>query len=267
MLAALLIVFRETIEAGLIVGIVLAATRGLPGRGRWVGYGVAGGLAGAALLAAFAEAISDAFAGSGQELFNAAVLAFAVGMLVWHNAWMAAHGRDLSRNLRQVGAEVASGRRSLAALTLVVGVAVLREGSETVLFLAGVLTSGETSSWPVAEGGLLGLGSAAALSALLYLGLVSLPVRRLFAVTSGLVTLLAAGLAAQAVGFLQQAGHAEVLTATAWDSSWLLPDASIAGRLLHTLIGYTAAPDGLQVGAYCLTIGVTAGLMRIARAG
>lgn len=265
MLAALVIVFRECIEAGLIIGIVLAATRGLAGRGFWVSYGVVAGLAGAALVAAFAEAISDAFAGAGQELFNVAVLGFAVIMLTWHNVWMASHGREMARQMKQVGAEVVEGRRPLAMLTLVVGVAVLREGAETVLFLTSVSASGGDSGAAVWLGGLLGVSGAAVLSALLYFGLVSIPAHRLFAVTSGLVTLLTAGLASQAIGFLQQAGYAEVLTSQAWDTSWLLSDTSIPGRLLHTLVGYTAAPNGAQVGIYLLTIATMVALTRWVR--
>src|SRR5688500_9510814 len=133
MLATLLIVFREVLEAGLIVGIVLAATRGLPHRGFWVAAGIVGGIAGACIVAAFAGEIANLFAGIGQELFNAAVLLIAVIMLTWHNVWMAAHGRELAQEMRKVGADVVSGERPLTALAVVVGVAVLREGSEVVL--------------------------------------------------------------------------------------------------------------------------------------
>jgi len=80
MLATLLIIFREVIEAGLIVGIVLAATKGVPRRGLWVAYGIVGGVGGACLVAAFAGQIAPLFEGSGQELFNASILLLAVGM-------------------------------------------------------------------------------------------------------------------------------------------------------------------------------------------
>ena len=117
MLGALIIVFREVIEAGLIVGIVMAATRGAPHAGRWVFVGIAGGLAGAALLAIFADKIGSAMAGIGQELFNAGVLALAVVMLAWHNIWMARHGRELAAELRNVGqAVVDQGRVEEATL-------------------------------------------------------------------------------------------------------------------------------------------------------
>jgi hypothetical protein len=127
MLASLVIVFREAIEAGLIVGIVLAATRSVPQRGRWVVCGIAAGVLGACLVAAFAGQLGALFNGSGQELFNAAILLIAVGMLTWHNAWMASHGRELAREVRSIGAAVAEGDRPLTALAVVVGVAVLRD--------------------------------------------------------------------------------------------------------------------------------------------
>ena len=91
-LAALIIVFREVFEAGLIVGIVLAVTRSVPRRNRWIGGGVMAGVAAACLVAAFAGVLSQLFEGMGQELFNAAILAIAVIMLTWHNVWMARHG-------------------------------------------------------------------------------------------------------------------------------------------------------------------------------
>ena len=103
MLGAFVIVLREVIEAGLIVGIVLAATRGVAARGWWVALGVGAGLAGAGVVGLFAGAISGLFDGYGQELFNAAILLTAVVMLAWHNAWMAKHGRELASEVKGVG--------------------------------------------------------------------------------------------------------------------------------------------------------------------
>ena len=265
MLASLLIVFREVIEAGLIVGIVLAATKGVPHRARWVAYGVGAGLLGACLVAGFAGEIAALFEGSGAELFNAGILLLAVGMLTWHNVWMAHHGREIAAGVRRVGAAVATGERTLSALAVVVGIAVLREGSEVVLFLTGVASQGGSSVAALLTGGALGLGAGAALSALIYFGLLAIPMHRLFAVTTGLITLLAAGMAAQAILFIQQGGYLQMLTSTVWDTSWLLPQDSILGRLLHTLIGYSDAPNGAQLFFYILTVGVIVGLMRLER--
>ena len=170
MLATLLIVFREVIEAGLIIGIVLAATQGVPRRSLWIGYGVVAGVAGACLVAAFAGELSSLFEGSGQELFNASILLLAVAMLTWHNVWMASHGRAMAREMRQVGADVMAGKRPLGALSIVCGVAVLREGSEVVLFLYGIAASGGTSAAGMIAGGALGVLAGAGASALMYLG-------------------------------------------------------------------------------------------------
>lgn len=253
MLGALIIVFREAIEAGLIVGIVMAVTRGVPFAGRYVLGGVGMGALGALLVAMFADRLSRSFAGSGQELFNAAVLALAVGMLAWHNIWMARHGREMAQELSSVGKAVAAGDRTLFALASVVGLAILREGAEVALFLYGVLASGE-SGFDVFLGGVMGLALGGATSLATFYGLVTIPPKHLFAVTTTLITLLAAGLAAQCVGFLQQAGVITALSETLWDSSWLLSDKSIPGRVLHTLVGYADQPSQMQVVAWLVTL-------------
>jgi high-affinity iron transporter len=263
MLATLIIIFREVIEAGLIVGIVLAATKGVPGRTLWVALGVLGGVIGAAILAVFAGGLSSLFQGSGQELFNATVLLIAVGMLTWHNVWMASHGREISREMKSVGAEVKTGTKTLAALAIVVGVAVLREGSEVVLFLYGILAQGGTSAAGMATGGLLGVLAGAAFSAVIYLGLVAIPMKRLFAVTGALIALLAAGLAVQAMAFLQQAGAVNVFDKPLWNTSGVVSDGSMVGRLLKTLIGYTDQPDGLQLIAWVVVIAAMFGLTKL----
>ncbi len=264
MLGALIIVFREVIEAGLIVGIVMAATRGVPTRGRWINIGIGSGVLGAAIVALFAGVISQAFEGSGQELFNASVLGVAVVMLMWHNAWMARHGREIAAEMRSIGTAVSEGAKPLTALAIVVGIAVLREGSEVVLFLYGIMAQG-TSGSALLAGGVLGIAAGAAFSGLTYMGLLAIPTRHIFTVTTWLIALLAAGMAAQSVQFLNNAGFAEVLGRTVWDTSWLLSEGSILGRMLHALIGYTERPTELQLAVYLGTLFAMFLLMRLAR--
>ena len=264
MIGAFIIVFREVIEAGLIIGIVLAAARGIPGSRRWVALGVGAGIVGSVVVAMFAGVISDAFAGAGQELFNASVLGAAVIMLTWHNVWMARHSREIVVHMYDVGAAVSAGTRPLAALGIVVGLAVLREGAEVVLFLYGVVASG-TSGASVLSGGLLGIVAGAAFSALTYYGLLAVPMRHIFTVTSILIALLAAGMAAQAVQFLDAAGLVTVLGHQLWDTSGFLPQDSLFGRVLHTLMGYTDRPTTMQLVVYVATLIVMAALMRIVR--
>jgi high-affinity iron transporter len=262
-LAALIIVFREVFEAGLIVGIVLAVTGSVPHRNRWIGGGVLAGALAACGVAAFAGALSQLFAGMGQELFNAAILAVAVTMLTWHNVWMARHGREMAGEMRAVGQAVAEGSKPLLALAVVVGVAVLREGSEVALFLYGVAASDGGSALSLAIGGLIGLALGAAVCLLTYFGLMRIPPRALFATTTVLITLLAAGMAAQAVAFLERANWLTRLDTVVWDSGWLLSDKSIAGRTMHTLIGYTDQPTEMQLLVYLGVLVVTIMLMRL----
>jgi high-affinity iron transporter len=262
MLAALIIVFREVFEAGLIVGIVLAVTGSVPHRNRWIGGGVLAGALAACVVAAFAGALSRLFAGMGQELFNAAILGIAVMMLTWHNVWMAHHGREMAGEMRAVGQAVAAGTKSLLALAVVVGVAVLREGSEVALFLYGVVASDAGAPLSLAIGGIIGLALGVAVCLLTYFGLMRIPQRALFATTTALITLLAAGMAAQAVAFLERANWLNSLDTVVWDSEWLLSEKSIAGRALHTLIGYTDQPTEMQLLVYVAVLLVTVMLMR-----
>ena len=263
MIGALIIVFREVIEAGIIVGIVLAVTKGIPHNGRWVALGVVGGLAGAGLVAVFAGALANALEGIGQEIFNASILGVAVVMLAWHNIWMARHGREMAAEMRTYGQEVKTGARSMAALAIVVAVAVMREGSEVVLFLYGLAASAKDTGTSLLIGSGLGLVAGVAVSCLTFLGLVVIPTRYLFGVTTVLITFLAAGLAAQSIVFLQQAGVVTAFSQTAWDTSAYLSDTSLIGRVFHTLIGYSDQPSVLQVIVYAATLLVIFSLSRI----
>ena len=263
MLATAIIVFREVLEASLVVGIVLAASRGVAHRGVWVAAGIAVGILGSVLVAASAEGIAAAVNGIGQELFNAAILFAAVAMLGWHNVWMNRHGRELAAAAATLGKAVLGRSRPLYALVLVVGIAVLREGSEVVLFLYGIAIASGVSALNILGGGILGLAGGAATGALIYLGLLAIPLRRLFGVTSWLIVLLAAGMAAQGAAFLMQANLLPPLGNQLWDTSAVLSERSPLGVLLHVLIGYSAQPAGIQVVFYLATLIVIGTLMRV----
>ncbi len=263
MLATAVIVLREVLEAALVVSIVLAASRGVRGRGAWVSYGVAGGVFGALIVAAFAEKLAAAASGLGQELFNAGVLAAAVFMLGWHNVWMSRHGREMAANLNSVGAAVRGGTKPLYVLSIVVAIAVLREGSELVLFLYGIATAGGEQAGGLTAGFALGLLGGAAMAVAMYFGLLRVPAKRLFSVTGWLILFLAAGMAAQAAAFLVQADILPPIGQAVWDTSWFVPDDSIVGKLLHTLVGYTARPYGIQLGIYIATLSLMLFLMKL----
>lgn len=252
MLGSIVIVFREVLEAALVVTILLAATRGLLGRNRWIGGGVATGIVGALVVAYFAGNIAEAFAGIGQEVFNAGVLFLAVLMLAWHNIWMSGHAREMVANLQQVGSKVSAGNLPFYVLSVAAGLAVLREGSEIVLFLYGLAVSGAEIA-QMAAGGMLGLAGGIAVGIFLYFGLLGIPMSWLFRVTGWMILLLAAGMAATAAGFLSQAGLLPSYQPL-WNTSAYLSEHSLIGQLLHILVGYHATPTPIQLGFYLSTL-------------
>jgi high-affinity iron transporter len=271
MFAAALIVFRESLEAALFVGLVAAATRDLSGRSRWLGAGVGLGALGALALALMARQVSSWFDGLGQDLVNIGVLTLALAMLLWHCIWVSTHAADLVRDARQLGSAVQQGQRRPWALLVAVALAVLREGAETVLFIGGALT-GSTNTAPgsVLLAGALGLLGGCALGWALYAGLTRVPARHLFTVTNALIALLAASLASQLARALTQGGFVEAWSSPLWDSSALLGADSALGTLLHALIGYDARPSGLQLASYAavlLLIGTATRLLQRPRAG
>ncbi len=267
MLATAIIVFREVLEAALVVGIVLAASKGVRDRSLWVGGGVLAGIGGAAVVAFFAERIADAMAGIGQEVLNASILFLAVAMLGWHNIWMGRHGRELAQQAADLGKAVTRGTRPLYALAVVVGMAVLREGSELVLFLYSIAAGGAGGFLDMAGGGVVGLAAGVAIGAALYFGLLRIPTKHLFTVTSWLILLLAAGMASQGAAFLVQADILPALDPMVWDTSALLSEDSIPGKMLHALIGYVARPAGIQIVFWVGTLATIGLLMRLTNRG
>lgn len=250
MFATAIIVFREVLEASIIIGILAAATRSVPNSRRWLSAGLLAGLAGSGLVAAFTDVIGSLASGIGQEIFNAIVLGIAVLMLAWHNIWMASHGAALAKSAKAAGRSITDGTSECSVLLVIVGLAVLREGSETVLFLYGIAASNDGGQSSMLLGGLAGMLAGIAVGYTLYSGLVRMPMRWFFAATGILVLLLAAGMSSQAAHFLIQADLLPSLAAPLWDTSAVLPESGLPGMLLHSLIGYDSRPAGMQIVFY-----------------
>jgi high-affinity iron transporter len=144
------------------------------------------------------------------------------------------------------------------ALFIAVALAVLREGAETVLFVAGSLAGGgPVGAASVLLACSLGLVAGALVGIGLYAGLSRIPAQKLFTATNVLIALLAASIASQLARAMTQAGLIEHGTSPLWDSSgWLASDSAL-GTLLHGLVGYDARPSAVQLFAY---IAVLAGI-------
>ncbi len=263
MFSTAIIVFREVLEAAIIIGIIAAATRDVPSRKAWIGAGILLGLLGSALVAGSASTISNLADGVGQELFNALILGAAVLMLAWHSIWMASHGKQLAASARNVGMAIRDGASERSVLLAVIGIAVLREGAETVLFLYGIATSEQVGASTLLLGGFTGIVAGVCVGYALYKGLLRIPLHWFFSATSALVLLLAAGMASQMARFLIQADMIPALLTPLWDTSAILPEKSILGLLLHSLIGYDASPAGMQLVFYVATLLIIVAGMKV----
>jgi len=262
MLGSAVIVFREVLEAALITGLVLAVTRGVPGRTRYVTIGILAGLSGAVLLALFGDWIAPLAEGMGQELLNAGILSVAVVMLTWHLVWMKKHSQVFSQHIKQMGSRIENGEHDASIIAVIIGLAILREGSEAVLFMFGLSAAG-SSAVGLFSGALLGVLAGVLVGVVVYFGLARVPLSKLFRVSGWLILLLTAGLAAQASSYLVQADFLPAISNRVWDTSHILSEKSLFGQFLHIIIGYVDQPMGIQVLVYAATIVIVSSLMYV----
>lgn len=248
------IVFREVFEIAIVVCVILAATRQVPGRGKYIAGGIGLGALSVAILAYFAEFIVGFAAHLGTHVFNAIVLFTAASLIAVSVVWMQQHGREIAAHMKALGASIATGAKPLYMLGIVVALAVLREGSEIVLFLYGVYASGESTVTDIIFGGLAGAALATMAGAFMYLGLIRIPVKQLFSVSGWLLAFLAAGMVAKGIGHLVQGGFLPGLINPIWDTSSILPQRELFGRFLSVLVGYQDQPAGIQVLFYVVTL-------------
>lgn len=265
MFATGLIVFRETLEAALFIGIVAASTRGLLHRSRWLALGVAVGGFGSLLMASAIGEISSWADGVGQEIVNAAILGTALAMLAWHCIWVSPNAHHMVQDAKRLGSLASHGERSLWALAVAVALSVLREGAETVLFVAGLMSSPTVNEVGMAVGAALGLALGSIAGWMIYTGLGKVRPQYLFGVTNGLIVLLAGNLASQIAKTANQADWISAFSEPAWDVSWLLANDSALGMVLHGLVGFDANPSQMQLISYLATtvaIGLAAAHMK-----
>ncbi len=263
MLAAALIMLREGLEAALIVGVVLGVLRKLGHTNRsrpvWAGVLVAVIVSVAAGLAL--NGLGVVFEGRGEEIFEGVAMLLAAGVLTWMIFWMQRQGRQIQVEL-ELDVRRATTTGSAWALFGLAFVAVVREGIETVLFLKAAAFS--TTPAQTLIGGALGLTVAFTLGWLIFAAGKRLDVRAFFRVTSVLLILFAAGLAAHGVHELQEAALLPTFVEHVWDVNFILDERGPVGTFLKTLFGYNGNPSLLEVMTYSIcfiVIGVT-GLRR-----
>jgi high-affinity iron transporter len=248
MIAALLIAFREGLEAALIVGIVLgylnktgdAARR----RDAWVGVILAVILS--ALIALMIQAVGAKLEGKAEQIFEGVTMLLAVGVLTWMVFWMRYQARFIKSSLEHdIDAAGAERKWGLTAVTFL---AVFREGVETALFLSAAAFASDGLG--TLTGALIGLALAAITGYLIYASSVRLNMKRFFNVTTVLLLIFAAGLFAHGVHEFQEAGLLPLVTEHVWDTNHLFDESSSLGEIIRAVFGYNGNPSLLEVIAY-----------------
>jgi len=266
MVPAFIILFREILEISIILSIICAATRGVAGRAKYVWLGILGGVAGSVAVAIFADNITDAMEGMGQEIFNGSVLLLAAFMIAWTTIWMQTHGRELSQKMKKIGAGVSDGSLPLYSVTVVVALSMWREGAEIALFMTGLISTHTDSIGAILSGALAGGAVAGVIGALIYFGLISISSKYLFQVTGWMLILLASGMAAAGARFLTAADVLPVLVPELWNSSWLLSEDSLLGKILSAMLGYSEQPTGIELLFYVGTLAAILLVLRLKKA-
>ncbi|HNT40214.1 MAG TPA: FTR1 family protein [Rubrivivax sp.] len=243
------IIWRESVEALLVVGILhawLARTPQAAGGRRWLWGGVIGGLLLAAALA-FGIYSAHELLLDFQEQFQTAMVLLAAVLIVQMVLWMRAHGRTLKRDLEQ-GLSQRAEERNWWGVAVLAALAIAREGSEAVVFLYGTLAAAPAAELPwMGLAALVGLALALLTFWLLQLGGKVLSWQLFFRVTEIMLLLLAGALLVTAVEQMQALEWLPPLRDGLWDTSALLDDMTRTGGLLAALTGYRAQPSLMTV--------------------
>jgi len=250
-LSSVVIILGEVLEATILTSIFLALSQRFETPRNWFFTALLTGITGAALYAIFFDVISQWADGFGQEIFNASIQLGIYGCLCLFNALVYSTKQDqiMSNHLTWI-------------MTLGVSLAITREGAEIFLYLSGFIAS-DTLITSTITGGVIGAGIGLSVGILLYYFFVSLNKRLSLYLGYSLLLLVAAGMILQAVRLLIQIDwlpSQEIV----WDVSNWINEASAAGRLLYTLIGYEATPTLIEIQFYIaalfgvlLTTGIT----------
>lgn len=244
MLVTVILFLRESLEAALLISILMAVSYKYRISRLWLPPALAVGLACAGINAYFLEYITGLFEGLGQELMNAGLLMFIVLLLggvcrlLPARPGIAGH-RAISAGVRYL-------------FILAVATAITHEGAELSVYGYAFLLSRD-SALPLVLGGIIGTGIGASTGAIIYYVLVIVRDRVTIWLFPLLLTLIAAGMSLQTATYLSQAGWLPSGLAL-WDTSSIVSEQSLAGQLLYALVSYEATPNAVQVGFYLATI-------------
>jgi high-affinity iron transporter len=252
LLSSVILVLREVLEAALLFSLLMAMSGRLGISCRWVWVALVVGMSGAAIYGFNIDIVSDWFEGVGQEVVNA-FLQIAIYLLLCVL---------VAVTLRPGGGSGFSSRSIEILMATSVALAVVREGSEILIYLSGFLQV-EDLRVPVLAGSAIGAGIGISVGGVFYYALLNLGRRVAVIIASVLLVLVAAGMVSQAAQLLIQADWLPSQYPL-WDSSWLVGEQSVSGQLLYALIGYESTPTAVQMTIYLASILLIIGIAVLA---
>ena len=254
-MAALLITLRETLEASLIVGIMLAFLNRTQNRHHnpiiWAG--VAAGVITSVIAGFLIMQFAGGFEGRAEEIYEGITMLVAAGLITWMIVWLATHGKFMREGIeRKMHLHLEAG--ALISLFLLVYTSILREGIETVIFLQAAFMQSENATMHM--GAIAGMVLAIGAAWLLFRGMMSwFSLSRFFQFTGILLMFFAAGLIAHGVHELQEAGLIPIVIEHAWDINHILNEKGVIGGLVKGVFGYNGNPSLIEVLCYIIYLG------------
>lgn len=265
-MAALLITLRETLEASLVVGIMLAFLHRTQNREKnpviWAGVGA--GVLTSVIIGWIVLQFAGSFEGRGEKIYEGITMLIAGGLITWMVVWLAIHGKQMRQAIEHK-MEVHLAKGALVSLFLLVYTSILREGIETVIFLQAAFFQSQSASQHM--GAIAGMVLAVGAAWLLFRGMMKwFSLSRFFQFTGVLLMFFAAGLMAHGVHELQEASLVPILIEHVWDINHLVNEKSGVGSLLKGVFGYNGNPSLIEVLTYIAYLsGVGMLWMRITR--
>lgn len=254
MLKIAIVVFREFLEMAVLIGLFSSTARNIKDFRILLSAGIMLGAFGASLIAFFTETISASLDGMGDEFFDAIIILITVALIISTLVLMQSYSAKVRARINNISEAYESSSGAKILFIILIASTIFREGSELVLILHSVTTVGNHNSVDYVNGFLLGATLGVAVGASIYFGLFKFASKYIFTISNLLLTFIAAGLAAEAARILVSIGAISFLTDTAWDTSYIVGDDSISGKMLKILIGYSAKPSYIELTFYLLTI-------------
>lgn len=252
MLTTVIIIFREVLEAAILISLLMVLHLQFHFYRYWLGIAILTGIGGAFLYANTFVDISAWADGSGQEIVNAFSL-LCVGTCLAMQLLLSARCYRGTLDNSRLSSRFPIGALTLSA-TIIMTMAIAREGSEIIVYYSGI-TEQQRHSNSMIIGGIIGGGLGICIGVLFFTILYQLAIRNLMLVSSLLLVLITAGVMMEATQYFIQAGW--ILTdEPLWDTSSFLSESSITGQLLYAVFAYEASPTLEEVMAWCLTAGL-----------